>query len=148
MSNHRHGLCKTQVYSAFYGMHERCGNPKNHSWQNYGGRGITVCERWDSVVNFLSDMGHPPSKKHSLDRIDNNGNYEPFNCRWATTKEQKRNMRITVHLTAFGETLPRADWADRLNLNVSTIIHRQRAGDTDEKCLRPPDGRFRNRANF
>lgn len=74
-------------------MRERCLNPKDISYKNYGGRGITVCKRWLSFDNFLSDMGKRPSPKHSLDRINNDGIYEPSNCRWATRTEQNRNRR-------------------------------------------------------
>jgi hypothetical protein len=75
-------------------MWQRCTNPNHKGYKNYGGRGITVCERWDSFKNFYADMGEAPEGR-SLDRINNDGNYEPSNCRWATRKEQAQNSRNT-----------------------------------------------------
>ena len=84
----------TPEYNAWLAMRKRCYSPSNHSYKNWGGRGITVCESWrNSYRNFLWDMGRRPSAKHSLDRIDVNGNYQKSNCRWATTKEQQNNQR-------------------------------------------------------
>lgn len=74
-------------------MRYRCENPKNTAFPHYGGRGITVCERWQRFENFLADMGPAPSRDHSIDRINVNGGYHPENCRWATQAEQKRNTR-------------------------------------------------------
>jgi hypothetical protein len=87
----RHGLIHTSEYHCFYSMHNRCKSPLNPSYKRYGGRGITVCERWDSFENFYADMGPKPTPSHSIDRIDVNGNYEPSNCKWSTPKEQANN---------------------------------------------------------
>lgn len=89
-----HGMSGTKVYRTWVRINQRCTMEYDISWKHYGGRGITVCERWkNSFLNFFNDMGHPPSLKHSIDRIDVNGNYEPNNCRWATAKQQSNNKR-------------------------------------------------------
>jgi hypothetical protein len=86
-------------YHAWRSMRRRCSNPRAPDWKNYGGRGIKVCERWDSYECFLADMGRKPSPKHSIDRINNDGNYEPENCRWATA-EQRVKSKISVRARA------------------------------------------------
>jgi hypothetical protein len=85
----------TQVYRAWLGIKQRCLNPRYPDWHNYGGRGITVCERWaDSFEAFYADVGDPPGPDLSIDRINNDGNYEPGNVRWATRSEQNKNVRF------------------------------------------------------
>lgn len=92
-NNFKHGLSKTPEYKTWGNMILRCTNPANKSYKYYGGRGIKVCDRWlNSLENFLSDMGKRPSYKYSIDRINGSGNYEPLNCRWATSSEQRINQ--------------------------------------------------------
>ena len=103
MAVSRHGHTwrggETPLYRAWQNMRDRCNNPHYHGWKNYGGRGIIICERWNTFENFRDDMGPHPGSGWSLDRIDNNGNYELSNCRWSTAPEQHQNKR-TNKLTA------------------------------------------------
>jgi hypothetical protein len=88
-----HGLRSTPAYTSWAAMIQRCTNPNNTGYKNYGGRGISICERWLTFEGFFADMGQKPSSELSLDRLDPDGNYEPGNCRWATPKEQTMNKR-------------------------------------------------------
>jgi hypothetical protein len=89
----KHGMTKSKVYHAWANMKTRCSNLQRPEFSRYGGRGIELCERWMNFENFLTDVGLPPSAKHSIDRIDNDGNYEPGNIRWATHAQQLANRR-------------------------------------------------------
>lgn len=88
-----HGLSRTREHRIWLGIIRRCTDERRPEYPSYGGRGITVCERWQSFENFIADMGKAPSNRHSIDRIDNDRGYEPSNCRWATPKEQRANRR-------------------------------------------------------
>jgi hypothetical protein len=94
-----HGKSYVSEYSIWSDMKKRCFNKKSTHFNHYGGRGITVCEHWLVFENFYKDMGPRPSKKHSLDRVDNNGNYQPNNCRWATKREQNLNKRHKIGIS-------------------------------------------------
>lgn len=105
-------------------MRSRCLNQTNASWEHYGGRGISVCDRWINDYDaFVSDMGTAPTGK-TLDRIDVNGNYEPNNCRWATYKEQANNKRSNIVITHNGITLTCAEWADSLGIGKDVLFRR------------------------
>lgn len=119
-------------------MKSRCNNPNDPEYANYGGRGITVCVEWTrDFPTFLRDIGRRPSMQHTLDRIDNNGNYEPGNCRWATKAEQARNTRVSRVLCHAGESLTITDWARRIGLSATAIAQRLRLGWTIEQALTP-----------
>ncbi len=118
------------------GMIRRCYNNRHEFFNYYGARGITVCERWrESYANFIADMGHRPSDSHSIDRINNDGNYEPTNCRWATTAQQQRNRRCTVLLELDGETRTIREWAELRGWAYQTISARLRLGWSAERAL-------------
>lgn len=120
-----HGLTKTPLYVAWNGMIRRCYNPKCSGYKNYGGRGIMVCKRWlKSLHDFCSDMGDRPGPEYSLDRINNDGNYEPGNVKWATKKEQSFNTRRTTLATIDGVTKPMIILAKELGLNPDTVRRR------------------------
>lgn len=110
-------------YATWRHINARCKNPNNKSYKGYGGRGITVCSRWDDFLLFLADMGTRPDN-HSIDRIDNNGNYTPDNCRWATNHQQARNKRNNVNITWDGRTQCLSDWANELGMSKATISQR------------------------
>lgn len=131
-----HGMSRSPEYSAWRALRERCRNPNAQAWANYGGRGIRVCDRWESFDAFFADMGERPGPGFEIDRIDNSGNYEPSNCRWATCKENNRNKRSNRHLTMDGVTLTIAEWAERTGQRDDTIHHRLRRGQTEEQAIR------------
>lgn len=116
----RHGMAGTRVFNTWVNMRQRCQRKTGPEWENYGRRGITVCDRWQTFENFLADMGEPPPGM-SIDRIDNNGNYEPGNCRWATPTQQSRNRRDTVRVVVDDETRLRADLVDTSEIPRTTL---------------------------
>jgi hypothetical protein len=116
------------LYTLWHSMIQRCTCPTDDNFPRYGGRGITVCERWCDFALFLADMGPRPSSKHTLERLDNNRGYEPGNVVWATYAQQLRNTRRNRWLTFNGETKCVTDWASQYRLAVHTITLRLQKG--------------------
>lgn len=112
-----------RVYYSWRNMRRRCTNPADDSYSHYGGRGITVCERWESYDAFVEDMGHP-APGLSLDRVDNSKGYSPENCRWATVREQLNNQRRNVVIEHNGIKMTIGQWATHLGLQYSTLHKR------------------------
>jgi len=120
-----HGMKNTPEYYCWKDMKARCGTPSHPQFGNYGARGIKVCDRWEaSFETFLNDMGMKPFPEASLDRIDNEGDYCPENCRWATREQQHNNKRTNRYVAHNGETLTVAQWAKRLGIPSNTIHSR------------------------
>ena len=133
-----HGLTKHPIYRQYKNMINRCYNPRVPGFPLYGGRGITVCERWrSSVANFYTDMGAPPPGM-TLERLDNDGPYSPENCVWASPKQQARNRRTSHFLTHDGETHTMAAWAEKLHLNVRILQGRIQGGWSAGRALTTP----------
>lgn len=128
-------------YHVWRNMKKRCTDPRHDHFKYYGGRGIRVCQRWlVSFSNFILDLGPRPSPKHTIERLDNNGNYEPGNVKWATDEEQRRNRSDNSKITWNGETLTVTEWAHRLRIPVETIARRVRRGWSPEKVVTTPRG--------
>ena len=118
--NLRHGMVGTPTYKTWQSMKARCNNSRDTVFKNYGGKGISVCERWLKFENFLADMGERPSGM-SLDRIDNSGNYEPGNCRWATDLTQAFNQSHTTRVTFGGNVVSFSEAARKIGRTTSTL---------------------------
>ena len=132
-----HGQSNSPLHKVWTSMRERCSNPASKSFKHYGARGIKVCERWNNFELFLSDMG-PRPPNHSIERDDNDKDYEPSNCYWATQSEQMNNTTRSRHLTAGGKTMTMAQWARQLNGSSDVISRRLQYGWTVEQaCLTP-----------
>lgn len=124
-------MTRTQVYRKWAAMKQRCLNKNASKYRLYGGRGIGICARWMGFEAFFADMGHPPTRKHELDRIDNNGDYTPENCRWATRSQQVRNTRVTKLSEALAAELRAyvaaggrvTDWAKERGVNRQTAYN-------------------------
>lgn len=129
---------KPAEYQSWRHMHRRCTAKSGKHHRSYAGRGITVCERWKSFENFLADMGPKPTPKYTIDRINNNGNYEPGNCRWATPAEQSRNMRHNIYVEHDGERVLLMDVVERLGLKRMVVYGRLKNGWSLEAALGTP----------
>lgn len=139
----RHGCTHSSEHNAWRNLWNRCTNPNFLQFKDYGGRGIKVCRRWDKFENFLADMGKKPSPKHSLDRKNNDGNYTPKNCRWATRAEQMRNTRRNCLVTHEGRIRVLTDWCLEKRINVNTVKARLRSGWSVSRALTVPSKSIR-----
>ena len=123
------------TYRIWTGMVARCRYTHYPALKNWGGRGIKVCQRWQTFENFLADMGQRPSPTHSIDRIDVDGDYCPENCRWATRIQQNNNKRNNTLVTAFGKTQSLAEWCRECNMVYGTFARRIRNGADPEQTI-------------
>ncbi|CAN7494732.1 hypothetical protein LJR074_003408 [Acidovorax sp. LjRoot74] len=139
----KHGKSKDPIYGIWFNMIRRCERPSHKSFKHYGGRGISVCTEWHSFERFFADMGDRPSDRHSIDRINNDGNYEPGNCRWATMTEQARNRSNSKLLAIFGEEKNVVAWSEdaRCAVSYDTFCARLKAGWGPERALTTPNVR-------
>lgn len=139
MINHGEaGKNKTKEYRSWAGVITRCTNIKHKRYAEWGGRGITVCDRWRKYENFLADMGRAPSALHSIDRMENDKGYYKDNCRWATPMEQSNNTRRTVIITYKGVEKPLRAWCDELGLKYRQVGARLFNGWTPERAFETP----------
>lgn len=134
--NKTHGMRYTKIYACWKNMKIRCSNPDAQNYYLYGGRGITVCERWlTSFENFYEDMKEGHHDSLSLERIDVNGNYCKENCRWVTMADQCKNKRNTAYITYKGVTKRAHDWAELIGANPKSLSRRVYLGWSPEECL-------------
>lgn len=140
-----HGKTGTPEYRTWTRIIERCSNPNNHNFTNYGGRGIRVCKQWSKFENFLKDMRSRPSKDHSIDRINTNGDYCPSNCRWATNIQQQNNKRNNKYITISGTKLTQAQWERKNKLSHGAICLRISHGWTPEEAAMTPMDKSKQR---
>lgn len=135
----KHGLSYAPEYRAWQQMRLRCLDPEHAAYASYGGRGITVCDRWrEDPAAFIADLGPKPSPKHELDRIDNDKGYEPGNVRWATPEQQVRNTSRNIYLECAGRRMILADWSRETGIKFCTLLNRYRRGLPPERILLDP----------
>lgn len=139
LNNRTHGMSRSRTYRIWMAMRARCMYPSMTQYERYGGRGIQVCERWHSFENFLADMGEAPPE-YQIDRIDNDGNYDPSNCQWADRKTQARNKSTNRVIEFRGERRCLQDWAETLSMDQASLAERLHRWGT-EKALTTPKGK-------
>ena len=140
---HGHSISRKDIdpigyacYTRWQAIKRRCFKEYDSRYSSYGGRGITMCKEWASSYEaFLNDMGLPPTIEHQIDRIDNDGDYEPSNCRWTTRVQNSRNKRNSKFITANGVTMTQAEWAEKTGIKREAIAMRIRRGWSAEKAL-------------
>lgn len=132
--NYKHGMTKTPIYGIWRSMMQRCYDINSHAYDRYGGRGITVCNKWHDFESFYQDMGNKP-KSSSLERINNDGPYSPKNVIWATSKQQANNRRSNVILEYQGRKQTMQQWSDETGLKIQTLWARLDRGWSVEKAL-------------
>src|SRR6185436_7503476 len=137
MPKYTHRHTGTPIYAVWRSILTRCLNPRSPPYRHYGGRGIKICERWLDFENFLADMGEQPAGLE-IERIDNDGDYEPNNCRWASKREQANNRRSSVFFELNGERMPVTHWCDRLGMKHSTLWTRVARGWSIQEALTRP----------
>lgn len=128
-------ITRDPIHHTWEGIKSRCGNINNPAYKDYGGRGIRICDTWLDFRKFKEDMGERPSKNHSIDRINNDGNYEPSNCRWATKREQSRNTRKNRNFIINGVTRCVTDWANYYKIDTFLVFLRLRRGWSIKEAL-------------
>ena len=146
-----HGAYQSPEHNTWKQMRARCNNPRCPKYKDYGGRGIAICKRWlQSFNDFLLDMGHKPSRTHTIDRIDNNHGYDcghcddclargaAPNCRWASPREQGRNQRTNRVLTVEGRSMLLVEWSEAVNIPEATIYNRIRRGWSEQDAVMMP----------
>lgn len=119
--NATHGASKTKEFRTWCSIRRRCRDFGYKDYKHYGGRGLKVCKRWENFENFLKDIGPSPSKKHCIERINNNKGYSPSNCKWALQLDQNNNKRNSYFIKFNGQTLTAAQWARKLGISSATI---------------------------
>ena len=135
----KHGHFGTPIYFVWNMMRQRCTNPRNKSYKNYGAKGITVCDRWQHFANFLEDMGERPSN-HTLDRIDNAKGYSPENCRWVSWEAQQRHRTNNHMIECDGRIQCLEAWAKEVHLDHKTISYRLNKGWPPKEAIFTPAG--------
>lgn len=142
----RHGRTRSKEWNAWVSMRVRCYNQGAINFARYGGRGIMVCDRWrNSFEDFLADVGETPSSKHTLERKDNSGPYEPGNVGWAIPSQQARNRRSSVCLEHEGRWQTMAAWAEEYGMRTGTLWERLRLGWSVQRALTTPVRQYRKR---